>query len=104
MPSLDVDSYGIPTVNDFVNFFEQALGVADKLKSETTVDPALDESDLQDVVSRLPTVANPPDPQLNSGPHHRNYPIIETAARGFLSNLIVREGFLTPGARLMSRT
>lgn len=99
MPSLEVDSYGIPNVTAFVDFFEQALGVADKIKSETTVEPALDESDLQDVLSRLPTAAASAESQPTTGPHQRTYPIIETAARGFLSNLIVREGSPAPGPR-----
>lgn len=92
MPSLEVDSYGIPAVVAFVNFFEEALEVAGTIKPEAAVEPALEESDLEDVLSRLPAAAESPDSQPAAGPRQRNnakFATIETAARGFLSNLIV---------------
>lgn len=98
MPHLEVDSYGIPAVTAFVDFFEEALDVASTVKPEATVEPALEEQDLEDVLSRLPAAAESPDPRPTAGPRQRNnskFAQIETAARGFLSNLIVR-GALVP--------
>lgn len=106
MPSLEVDSYGIPAVTAFVDFFEEVLEVAGKIKPETAVEPALEESDLEDVLSRLPAVAELPDSQPTVGPRQRNnskFATIETAARGFLSNLIVR-GALTSSTRWTQST
>lgn len=93
MAPLDVDSYGIPSVTVLVDFFEDALKSASSIKPEATVEPALEDSDLEDVLSRLPVSAEAADSQAIAGARQRNsskFAIIETAARGLLSNLIVR--------------
>lgn len=104
MASLEVDSYGIPAVTDFVGFFEEALDTATSIKPEATVEPALEESDLEQLLSQLPTTADSPDSRPTTGPRQRNnskFATIETAARGLLSNLIVRRDLTscccTPG-------
>lgn len=92
MPSLDVDSYGIPAVTAFVDFFEASLEEAATIKPEATVEPALEDSDLEDVLSRLPAAATSTESQPAAGLRQRNsskFATIETAARGFLSDLIV---------------
>lgn len=101
MPSLEVDSYGVPAVTAFAEYFEEALGVASSIKPEATVEPVLDESDLEDVLGRLPAAPEPTEPHNTAGLRQRNsskYATIETAARGLLSNLIVcgASHFLSP--------
>lgn len=93
MAPLDVDSYGITSVTALVEFFERALERASAIKPEATVEPALEEADLEDVLSQLPVAAEAGDSETLAGARQRNsskFAIIETAARGLLSNLIVR--------------
>lgn len=92
MPSFEVDSYGVAAVTDYVNFFEGALEAASTIKPEATIEPALEEADLEETLSRLPATPETTDSQNLSGPRQRNnskFATIETAARGLLSNLIV---------------
>lgn len=92
MAPLDVDSYGIPSVTVLIDFFEEALESASAIKPEATVEPALEDSDLEDVLSRLPFTAEATESSTAAGARQRNsskFAIIETAARGLLSNLIV---------------
>lgn len=93
MPSLEVDSYGISDVSTFVEFFEKALEKASSVKPTADIEPALEESDLQDVLSQLPETPEADDAQNTATLRQRNnakFAVIETAARGLLSNLIVR--------------
>lgn len=93
MPSLEVDSYGVPAVSTFVDFFEKALEAAISTKPTATIEPALEDSDLQDVLSQLPETPETDEPQSTATLRQRNnakFAVIETAARGLLSNLIVR--------------
>lgn len=90
MPSLKVDNYGISAVTAFADFFEEVLEAASSIKPEPNVEPPLEDADLNDVLSRLPAIADAT--QNEPGPRQRNntkFAIIETAARGLLSNLIV---------------
>lgn len=92
MPSLEVDNYGVPAVTTFVSFFEEALEVASSVKPTTTIEPALEESDLEDVLSRLPETPGSSETQEGADSRQKNnqkFAVIETAARGLLSNLIV---------------
>lgn len=96
MAPLDVDSYGIPAVTVLVEFFEEALESASAIKPDATVEPVLEDSDLEDVLSRLPVTADTADSKNIAGsrqPNNSQFAIIETAARGLLSNLIVRLAF-----------
>lgn len=93
MAPLDVDSYGISSVTVLIDFFEEALERASAIKPEVTVEPALEDADLEDVLCRLPVTAEATESQNVAGSRQRNsskFAIIETAARGLLSNLIVR--------------
>lgn len=92
MAPLDVDSYGIPSVTVLVDFFVEALESASAIKPDATVEPALEDSDLEDILSRLPVTAEATDSQTTGARQRNNskFAIIETAARGLLSNLIVR--------------
>lgn len=93
MPSLEVDSYGVPAVTAFAEYFEEALETTASIKPEVTVEPVLEESNLEDVLKRLPAAPEPADAQTAGGLRQRNsskFATIETAARGLLSNLIVR--------------
>lgn len=97
MPSLEVDSYGVPAVTAFAEYFEEALEATTAIKPEVTVEPALEESDLDDVLKRLPAAPESADAQSIGGLRQRNsskFATIETASRGLLSNLIVRRVLL----------
>lgn len=92
MPSLEVDDYGVTPVTTLVKFFEEALDAASTIKPTSAIDPPLEEADLKGVIDRLPTTPHTGEPQdgaaLRQERHHR-FAVIETAARGVLSNLIV---------------
>lgn len=93
MPSLEVDNYGVPVVTAYAEYFEEALEATTAIKPESTVEPALEEFDLEHVLKRLPAAPDPTDTQSAEGSRQRNsskFAIIETAVRGLLSNLIVR--------------
>ncbi|KUI54329.1 THO complex subunit 1 [Cytospora mali] len=99
MPSLEVDSYGVSAVSIFVDFFEKALGAASSAKPTATVEPALEESDLQDVLSQLPETPETDESQNTATLRQRNnakFAVIETAARGLLSNLIAHVSINSP--------
>ncbi|KAF3769992.1 hypothetical protein M406DRAFT_343949 [Cryphonectria parasitica EP155] len=100
MPSLEVDNYGVSAVTAYVEFFEEALEATSVIKLEPTVEPALEESDLEDVLSRLPgTSSDLAEFQGLAGPRQRGnakFATIETAARGLLSNLIARVSIDSP--------
>lgn len=93
MAPLDVDSYGIPSVPILVNFFEEALEAASAIKPEASVEPPLEDADLDRILAQLPVSTNPAESFNDAvGARQRNsskWAIIETAARGLLSNLIV---------------
>ena len=92
MPSLEVDGYGVTPVTSLVKFFEEALDDASAIKPTSAIDPPLEDADLKAVLDRLPTTPTTGGPQdgaaLRQERHHR-FAVIETAARGVLSNLIV---------------
>ena len=92
MPSLEVDSYGVPAVTTFVSYFEEVLVIAASAKSTTTIEPALEESDLQDVLSRWPAASTTVEVKKEGAGNRKNqqFAVIETAVRGIQSNLIVR--------------
>ncbi|ROW12233.1 hypothetical protein VMCG_00364 [Cytospora schulzeri] len=99
MPSLEVDSYGVPAVSTFVDFFEKALEAASSTKPTATIEPALEESDLQDVLSQLPETPEADEHQNTTTLRQRNnakFAVIETAARGLLSNLIAHVSIDSP--------
>ncbi|KAL1874310.1 hypothetical protein Daus18300_003674 [Diaporthe australafricana] len=91
MPSLEVDDYGVIPVTTFVVFFEEALDAASSIKPTAAIDPPLEEADLEVVLSRLPETPHTSDSQdaARQRKHHR-FAVIETAARGILSNLIAQ--------------
>ncbi|KAH8783284.1 THO complex subunit 1 transcription elongation factor-domain-containing protein [Diaporthe sp. PMI_573] len=93
MPSLEVDDYGVTPVTSLVKFFEEALDAASAIKPTSAIDPPLEDADLKAVLDRLPTTPTTGGPQdgaaLRQERHHR-FAVIETAARGVLSNLIAQ--------------
>lgn len=90
MPSLEVDDYGVTPVTTFVSFFEEALDAASAIKPTAAIDPPLEEADLEGVLSRLPETPHANESQDTRQRKHHRFAVIETAARGILSNLIVR--------------
>lgn len=98
MPWLEVDTYGVQAVSTFVDFFEKALEVASSVKPTSSIEPTLAESDLKDVLNQLPESPETDESESTATLRQRNnakFAVIETAARGLLSNLIVR-GRLPP--------
>ncbi|KAK7737000.1 hypothetical protein SLS53_006756 [Cytospora paraplurivora] len=99
MPSLEVDTYGVQAVSTFVDFFEKALEVASSVKPTSSIEPTLEESDLKDVLNQLPETPETDESQSTATLRQRNnarFAVIETAARGLLSNLIARVSIDSP--------
>ncbi|KAJ0118276.1 guanylate kinase [Diaporthe amygdali] len=90
MPSLEVDDYGVTPVTTFVSFFEEALDAASAIKPTAAIDPPLEEADLEGVLSRLPETPHANESQDTRQRKHHRFAVIETAARGILSNLIAQ--------------
>jgi hypothetical protein len=93
MPSLEVDDYGVKPVISLVTFFEEALEAATAIKPTSAIDPPLEDADLKAVLDRLPTTSTTDESQdvaASRQQRHHRFAVIETAARGVLSNLIVR--------------
>lgn len=92
MPSLEVDDYGVTPVTSLVRFFEEALDAASAIKPTSAIDPPLEDADLKAVLDHLPTAllaGEPQDGAASRQDRHHRFAVIETAARGVLSNLIV---------------
>lgn len=92
MPSLEVDDYGVTPVTAVVTFFEESLAAASTIKPTSAIDPPLEEADLEGVLARLPTTSHSSESQdvaASRQERHHRFAVIETAARGILSNLIV---------------
>lgn len=75
--------YGVQAVEDFGRFLEEMLGAALAIKRTSTIEPAINKSDLAEWFERLPSVLPPA-----STPEARKH-IIETAARDAFNNLLV---------------
>lgn len=96
MPSLEVDYYGVTPVTTVVTFFEESLAAASTIKPTLAIDPPLEEVDLEGVLARLPATSHTSELQdvaASRQERHHRFAVIETAARGILSNLIVRGPF-----------
>lgn len=92
MPSLEVDDYGVSPVTTLVRFFEESLATASTIKPTSAIDPPLEEADLEGVLAQLPTTFHTSESQdvaASRQERHHRFAVIETAARGILSNLIV---------------
>lgn len=92
MPSLEVDNYGVTPVTTLVTFFEESLAAASTIKPTSAIDPPLEEADLEAVLARLPPTSHnsgSQDVAASRQERHHRFAVIETAARGILSNLIV---------------
>lgn len=93
MPSLEVDDYGVTPVTSLVRFFEEALDAASAIKPTSAIDPPLEDADLKAVLDHLPTAlfaGEPQDGAASRQDRHHRFAVIETAARGVLSNLIAQ--------------
>lgn len=93
MPSLEVDSYGVPAVTTFASLLEELLSHAQTVKSSATIEPPLEKSDFDQLPSRLSEIFPGLDPNkaVQNADLRRTekYAVIETAVRALFSDLIV---------------
>lgn len=100
MPALDMDNPGVPAVATSVSLLEELLGQAEKVKQASTIEPALNKSDFDDIPGRVSQVAailtqTEHGEATSSQIKARQYAMIETASREILSNLIVSFAILS---------
>lgn len=94
MPALDMDNPGVPAVATSVSLLKELLEQAGKVKQTSTIEPALNKSDFNDIAGRVSQVAASLTGAENgeatsSQIKGRQYAMIETASREIFSNLIV---------------
>ena len=95
MPALDGGNPGVDAVATFSNLLEQLLEQAATAKTTTTIEPALNKSDLHDLSDRVASAVSQlsgfdGENGTNDQNKGRQFAIIETAARDLFSRLIVR--------------
>ena len=89
MPSAISDGPGLPQVAAVEALLRESLGHAQMLKPASSIEPALNKSDFESLLTTLPTLfTNPSTGQTFD--KARQYAVVETAARDIFSNLIVR--------------
>ena len=89
MPSAISDGSGLPQVTAVEALLRESLDHAQMLKPASSIEPALNKSDFESLLTTLPTLL------INSSTGQtsdkaRQYAVVETAARDIFSNLIVR--------------
>ena len=92
MPSAISDGPGLPQVAAVEALLRESLGHAQMLKPASSIEPALNKSDFESLLTTLPTLFTNL-PNLSTGQTSdkaRQYAVVETAARDIFSNLIVR--------------
>lgn len=98
MPTLDIDDAGVPDVASFGALLNDLLREAEAVKPVTTIDPALQKSQFNDLSQRVAACfarsAASADPEATDGSlavaKTRRNAIVETAARSLFDRLIVR--------------
>ncbi|KAF7543394.1 hypothetical protein G7Z17_g10770 [Cylindrodendrum hubeiense] len=93
MPALDMDNPGVPAVATSLSLLQELLEQAENAKQTSTIEPALNKSDFDDISSRASQVAATLTGAENgeatgSQIKARQYAMIETASREIFSNLI----------------
>jgi hypothetical protein len=107
MAVLGADNPAAPAVAAFDALLRELLAEAERVKEVSTIEPALNKSDFDDLSGRVSSTAAQL-PQLEGDKDAketkaRQFGIIETAARDIFSNLIVGTDFLCdPRAALTS--
>ncbi|KAH8895078.1 nuclear matrix protein [Thozetella sp. PMI_491] len=91
MPSLEVDSHGVQAVATWGSFLTDLLTHAESVKTATTIEPALDKSDLGDLPKRVEELF--PD-QVES--KSSRWASVETVARDLFSNLVATTPIESP--------
>lgn len=93
MPSLEVDSHGVPAVAAFSTVLEELLAVAEGIKRTSQIEPALNKSDFEHLEAQLldvfPAVNSTKTGDNTDQRKAQRFAIIETAVRDMFSNLIV---------------
>ncbi|CAM1502847.1 Fc.00g076230.m01.CDS01 [Cosmosporella sp. VM-42] len=92
MPALDMDNPGVPAVATFGSLLEQLLQQAATAKTVSTIEPALNKSDFDDLSNRVSTavsqLASQNGTETSEQIRNRQFAIIETAVRELFSKLI----------------
>ncbi|KAL1902562.1 hypothetical protein Sste5346_001004 [Sporothrix stenoceras] len=94
MPGLDINSHGIPAVEQIGVYLQGLLDHAETVKSECELEPTLAKSDFDDIyghVARIFTGFDDPN-----GKKLRQYAIVETAARDIFGELIATTSIDSP--------
>lgn len=110
MPALQIDDAGVPDVASFGTLLNKLLVEAEAVKKVTTIEPALQKSQFDDLTGRVAACfardGNAPDTQpaetSAAVARTRRNAIIETAARSLFDQLIVWTPItcLNPGLEL----
>ncbi|KAH8686704.1 THO complex subunit 1 transcription elongation factor-domain-containing protein [Ilyonectria robusta] len=105
MPALDMDNPGVPAVATSVSLLKELLEQAEKVKQTSTIEPALNKSDFDDITGRVSQVAASLTGALTGAENGestssqikgRQYAMIETASREIFSNLIATTTIESP--------
>lgn len=101
MPALDGGNPGVEAVATFRDLLKQLLEEAGTAKATTTIEPALNKSDLHDLSGLVTSAVSRLGPNdQNKG---RQFAILETAARDIFSRLIVRSTSFLHAARALTQ-
>jgi THO complex subunit 1 len=98
MPALEIDDAGVPDVASFGTLLNELLTEAETVKQATTIEPALQKSQFNDLSRRVGSCFAPaghaPDTEASEGSpavaKSRRNAVVETAARSLFDQLIVR--------------
>jgi THO complex subunit 1 len=93
MPSLEVETHTVPGVAAVGGFLGKLLSHAETVKPSSTIEPALEKADFDDLQNRLSAILpatdlTPGEESADQKKAHR-FAIIETAVRDLFSNLVV---------------
>ncbi|KAL2202052.1 hypothetical protein CC79DRAFT_1338157 [Sarocladium strictum] len=96
MPALEIDDAGVPDVASFGTLLNELLTEAETVKQATTIEPALQKSQFNDLSRRVGSCFAPaghaPDTEASEGSpavaKSRRNAVVETAARSLFDQLI----------------
>lgn len=83
MPSAVTEAHGVTQVATVTDILNESLRHARTVKPTSSIEPALNKSDFEFLLTRL-------TPVFASADKARRYAVIETAARDIFTNSIVR--------------
>ncbi|RYP92263.1 hypothetical protein DL770_001576 [Monosporascus sp. CRB-9-2] len=87
MPSAVDPGHGVPQVATVLDLLKESLDYARSVKSTSSIEPALNKSDFESLLTRLFSVFTS-EPASQVSDKARQYAVVETAARDLFSNQI----------------